>query len=82
LKSGIYVPMNVFNMCCYCLHHLKIQNDQDKTIDYIVTLCFSWSNRISAHLEQKSTQVRIMGIVSYKWWPLIVLEHRNMTCQL
>ena len=26
LKSGIYVPMNVFNMCCYCLHHLKIQN--------------------------------------------------------
>jgi hypothetical protein len=25
LKSGIYVPMNVFNMCCYCLRHLKIQ---------------------------------------------------------
>jgi hypothetical protein len=23
LKSGIYVPMNVFNMCCYCLHHCK-----------------------------------------------------------
>jgi hypothetical protein len=20
--------------------------------------------------------------VSYKWWPLIVLKHRNMTCQL
>ena len=26
LKSGLYVPMNVFNMCCYCLRHLKIQN--------------------------------------------------------
>jgi hypothetical protein len=26
LKSGVYVPMNVFNMCCYCLCHLKIQN--------------------------------------------------------
>jgi hypothetical protein len=26
LKSGIYVSMNVFNMCCYCLRHLKIQN--------------------------------------------------------
>ena len=26
LKSGIYVPMNVFNMCCYCLRHVKIQN--------------------------------------------------------
>jgi hypothetical protein len=48
LKSGIYVPMNVFNMCCYCLRHLKITQDnivaspksrfedQDKTIDYIV----------------------------------------------
>jgi hypothetical protein len=26
LKSGMYVSMNVFNMCCYCLCHLKIQN--------------------------------------------------------
>jgi hypothetical protein len=30
LKSGIYVPMNVFNMCCYCLHHLKIQNGHQR----------------------------------------------------
>jgi hypothetical protein len=44
LKYGIYVPLNVFNMCCYCLRHLKILvasqksrfEDQDKTIDYIV----------------------------------------------
>jgi hypothetical protein len=26
LKSGVYVPVNVFNMCFYCLRHLKIQN--------------------------------------------------------
>jgi hypothetical protein len=30
LKSGIYVPMNVFNMCCYCLRHLKIQNGHQR----------------------------------------------------
>jgi hypothetical protein len=30
LKSGIYVPMNVFNMCCYCLRHLKIQNSHQR----------------------------------------------------
>jgi hypothetical protein len=30
LKSGIYVPMNVFNMCCYCWHHLKIQNGHQR----------------------------------------------------
>jgi hypothetical protein len=28
--SLIYVPMNVFNMCCYCLHHLKIQNGHQR----------------------------------------------------
>ena len=26
----IYVPMNVFNMCCYCLRHLKIQNGHQR----------------------------------------------------
>jgi hypothetical protein len=31
---------------------------------YEFTLCFSWSNRSSAHLEQKSTQIRIMGITN------------------
>ena len=30
LKSGIYVLMNVFNMCCYCLRHLKIQNGHQR----------------------------------------------------
>ena len=30
LKSGIYVPMNVFNMWCYCLRHLKIQNGHQR----------------------------------------------------
>ena len=30
LISGIYVPMNVFNMCCYCLRHLKIQNGHQR----------------------------------------------------
>jgi hypothetical protein len=30
LKSGVYVPMNVFNMCCYCLRHLKIQNGHQR----------------------------------------------------
>ena len=30
LKSGIYVPMNVFNMCWYCLRHLKIQNGHQR----------------------------------------------------
>jgi hypothetical protein len=27
LKSGIYVPMNVFNMCCYCLPNLHKSNN-------------------------------------------------------
>ena len=30
LKSGIYVPMNVFNICSYCLRHLKIQNGRQR----------------------------------------------------
>jgi hypothetical protein len=69
LKSGIYVPMNVFNMCCYCLRHLKIQNGHQRRSKFALKPYgkqhfHSWSNRSSAHLEQKSTQVRIMGITN------------------
>jgi hypothetical protein len=46
LKSGIYVPMNVFNMCCYCLYHLKIQNGHQLSLlcigQFVMAIILTW----------------------------------------
>jgi hypothetical protein len=72
LKSGIYVPMNVFNMCCYCLRHLKNQNDHQRRSKFALKPY----GKQHFHLLENS-HFRIIYSVSIPYIGLVFTSHEN-----
>ena len=78
LKSGIYVPMNVFNMFCYCLCHLKIQNGHQLSLlcigQFVMAIILTWV------LFRSKCAELLLDSKNKEWQSTFILCNNKVNC--